>query len=506
MSNTLLRLSFAINAFLMCIHILSMERPGLEGEEQRKTKKPRQNLIGSEIVAKLAEANKALLEAAEAGDTEKAFQALADKADVNTRDVDGGTPLCIAAANGHEALAILLLEKGATIGARAGHGETPLHMAVRHGNAAVISLLLENGNIEAADEDGRTPLHIAANEGREIIVRLLLDRGANIEATSKDESLTPLHVATWRGVEAVVRLLLDRNANIETWAYEGSTPLNSAFELGKDAVARLLIMYGATACVHQISWALTNALHHAAASGSLQKLETSLKSNALLNDIQEALMYATGRGYAAVVNRLLAAGADPHAAWALVQTIERRTWLQPEARKRYDAVRRSLFSRLSLFEQITRNPDIRIREIVRRHLFGFPPEMRARAANPQEILFAALEQNNLDGIREALDAGAHPHAQDQAGRVPIEIAAHHKDLEQAAAMVKLLIEREAFPNPIVDFQTGRTLLMDMSNRPAIVALITAELQHHGILGTPPRADETPIPGKNIPLEEPDISR
>ena len=653
---------------------------------------------------------------------------------------DGVTPLYIAAQQGHEGVVRLLLEGGAQREAATKDGVTPLHIAVQQGHEGVVRLLLDSGaQIEAATKDGVTPLYIAAQRGHEGVVRLLLEGGAQKEAAQKD-GLTPLHMAAQDGHEGVVRLLLYRGANSNARTNRGVTPVmmaahpqghfnvvheilshpqaavNAANAGGQTAlalaratnradVAQLLYRYGAEDFgrgglpqapaempesereQHRrqmiLERVVINPLHRAAASGNFQEVEKNVGMNPPLNEIQEALLYAAGRGHAHVVNRLLRAGADPREALKVMKTILQRSFLAPEERRQYEVIRTMLVNRLpALMERILENPELHATLIGRRfyelprerrellvsreeHLIrgiqagrldevrsdlqaGTDPNARdaqgntalwvaaltqpnqefiflllqngadptiptegqtliqwaARRQNPQlvrdlllfgahapediirtylegrlvpeaalgraeellrlvsdptiarqefevallyaatqghetvvrilmtalsdpqphaqravqtilqrrglsaydaaryhemvrilsvmqpmasqrtpedEQLLQAIHNGNPVDVAAALDAHADPNAQDPEGRVAIDIAAHHKDSEKAAAMVTLLIERDAFPNPVVDHQ-GRTLLMEVLNRPTIATLIVAELQRRGILG------------------------
>ena len=59
------------------------------------------------------------------------------KADVNSKDIYGRTPLHLAAAYGHERVAVRLLEAKADVNSKNDGGRTPLQYA-RDGVAAVL--------------------------------------------------------------------------------------------------------------------------------------------------------------------------------------------------------------------------------------------------------------------------------------------------------------------------------------------------------------------------------
>lgn len=133
---------------------------------------------------------------------------------VNTPNVEGFTPLGLAAFFGHADAVQVLLANGAAVDARdeSRFGNTPLDAAVAAGHPEVVGALLAAGaSVNVRDAADYTPLHKAAENGNAEIVRLLLDHGADARAVRKGGS-TPLADAVAQGHANVVELLQGRGA------------------------------------------------------------------------------------------------------------------------------------------------------------------------------------------------------------------------------------------------------------------------------------------------------
>ncbi len=115
--------------------------------------------------------------------------------DLNVADIDGYTPLQLAAA-ASEAQTFKLLQAGARINVRSLDYRTPLHCAARARQSGIVSMLIKHGSesaapsqwpgINAIDKFGGTPLHDACRSGRPESVRLLLEAGADIHCMDKN--------------------------------------------------------------------------------------------------------------------------------------------------------------------------------------------------------------------------------------------------------------------------------------------------------------------------------
>jgi ankyrin repeat protein len=91
-------------------------------------------------------AGQALLSATERGDIEQMQGLLAQRVEVNTRNLQGWTSLHVAAAGGDIAVVELLLRHGADVNAQSHVGATPLDNAITYSqNRAVVALLEAHG-------------------------------------------------------------------------------------------------------------------------------------------------------------------------------------------------------------------------------------------------------------------------------------------------------------------------------------------------------------------------
>ncbi len=95
------------------------------------------------------------------------------RVEVDSRSVDGDTPLHVLVWRRDPEGVEVLLGAGAEVDAAGEMGETPLHVAIRQEHPRMAELLLKAGaNVEIRSEFGRTPLELAASKGGELAILL----------------------------------------------------------------------------------------------------------------------------------------------------------------------------------------------------------------------------------------------------------------------------------------------------------------------------------------------
>jgi ankyrin repeat protein len=209
------------------------------------------------------------------GYPESASWLLEKKASLESRNIDGNTPLLLSVGNNNIILAELLLRKGANPQVKNAEQQSPvliallnqnksilgllvgakkaalssLHLALELNDNEIIKVLLRHSSdaIEAQDEQGRTPFYSAVERGNLEAARLLLAQGANTSVSWGTAQLNILHVASRRSDVEMLRYLLQTRASalIDVQNANGDTPLHVAVKAGHDSVIPLLLEAGA---------------------------------------------------------------------------------------------------------------------------------------------------------------------------------------------------------------------------------------------------------------------
>lgn len=121
-----------------------------------------------------------LIQAVDANDVDRVRTLLLSGTPPNATDLNGRTPLVIAARDGHPVLVRELLRFGAQPDQTDSLGNTPLFWAADTGDTGSVRALLDGkANPNRANREGITPLMAAARGGSLPTVEALLAGGAN---------------------------------------------------------------------------------------------------------------------------------------------------------------------------------------------------------------------------------------------------------------------------------------------------------------------------------------
>ena len=147
-----------------------------------------------------------LCDASITGNVNDFEEAIKLRADVNTKNAEGQTPLCMVAKCRLD-LVKILIGNGADVNIQSDKGSAPLHWAVEYDNVDIVEYLLKNGaNTELRDENYETPLHWAGWTGHYKSAKILLQYGANKNAQNGG-GITPIDLAKRQGHSEVSKLL-----------------------------------------------------------------------------------------------------------------------------------------------------------------------------------------------------------------------------------------------------------------------------------------------------------
>ena len=175
----------------------------------------------------LAATKSPVADAAMNGDAAAVQKLLAQKADVNAPQVDGGTALHWAVYRDDLELTDLLLRAKADVKAANRVGMTPLAMAALFGNPAMIDRLLKAGaDARELGPNGETTVMFAARNGNPRAVKLLFEAGADVNAREKLRGTTALMWATEHRHAEAVKVLLASGADPATKSAGAGLPRN----------------------------------------------------------------------------------------------------------------------------------------------------------------------------------------------------------------------------------------------------------------------------------------
>ncbi len=150
-----------------------------------------------------------------------------------------------AATNGKAHAIKLLLEKGAGVNSKDVNGVTPIVRALRHRKReAAETLILSGADLRAVDKDGRSLLHMMAFWLNE---KSMLDRFIKvIDINTPDaKGRTALHEVAYWGHEKNALQMIEKGAKVNHKAKNGETPVFESVKSKNYGMTALLIDKGA---------------------------------------------------------------------------------------------------------------------------------------------------------------------------------------------------------------------------------------------------------------------
>jgi uncharacterized protein len=176
------------------------------------------------------------------------------KADVNSTQPDGTTPLMWAVKNNDAEMVDLLLAAGADVKVPTEDGATALYQAAVNGNAPIVEKLLTAGAEANATflSTGETALMEAARTGSLGAAAALLDHGADVNAREKLRGTTPLMWAASQDHPEMIKLLVEHGADVNAQSNRGKDKVSSGSSPGARSapVASQLVKGGLTPLVY----------------------------------------------------------------------------------------------------------------------------------------------------------------------------------------------------------------------------------------------------------------
>jgi ankyrin repeat protein len=165
-------------------------------------------------------------------------------ADVDLPDYEGCTPLHDVCAKGYSAVLSLLLPHVHNMNVQDYQGMTPLHHAINGINEECVRIFLENGgNTEIQDHFGTFPIHLTSQDNRRChILTMLCESFTHLDVVDNDNQ-TALHLACIANVPEVVTILLGFGAEPNVRDSSGCQPIHLASRHGSVECCQILFDY-----------------------------------------------------------------------------------------------------------------------------------------------------------------------------------------------------------------------------------------------------------------------
>ncbi|MCQ2610452.1 MAG: ankyrin repeat domain-containing protein [Treponema sp.] len=320
------------------------------------------------------------------------FESMVTKANVNSVDSKGNTPLLIAIISDASYEKIeYIVNLDANVNSRNRDGNSALYYAVLKNDQKVGELLLsKNANIFASNTQDVSPLRLAFSTNLDALEWLI--NSSTIKATDGSGN-TALHYACDWNLESAVTYLIQKGAEIDASNSNGQTPLFNAAKSDNVPVMDILVKGGAN-------------LKHRDSLGSTA-LHTAVRWNALI-----------------ATNRLIELGLDPD-----TQNIAGKTPLAEAAVEGNTEIATLLLSKDADPNVYDTSGKTSLTDAVRANRKDMVNLLLKNGANPQiqdmngrSPYHEAADMANIEIIRILSNAKSNPLARDKEGRTPLSIS------------------------------------------------------------------------------------
>lgn len=191
-----------------------------------------------------------LFAAAASDDIGEIRKLLAGGADIDARNKSGETPLLVATHKNNIEAARTLIEAGADVNARDMILDSPYLYAGARGHLEILKMTLGHGaDLKSTNRFGGTALIPASERGHVEAVRTLIEAGVDVDHVNNLgwTALIEAIILSDGGErhQQIVQALVDAKADVNLAGGEGATPLQLARSRGYAAIADILLKAGA---------------------------------------------------------------------------------------------------------------------------------------------------------------------------------------------------------------------------------------------------------------------
>jgi serine/threonine-protein phosphatase 6 regulatory ankyrin repeat subunit B len=352
---------------------------------------------------------------------------------IEKRDLNGNTPLHLAAKEGHLNSISALITQGANLSKENFDNKTPLELAVEGGKSEVVqafihhkasfgnsalhtacfkcskeivSILLASGSkIDAQDLEGKQPIHYATDGGHLEIIKLLTEQGASLTAQDK-QGITPAHIACKTDNLPLLIFFVESGVDLD------KTLLHTAASFGSKAIAQYLIEKKMP--IDERDDTGKTPLLSAAASSQKDLFEALLAWGALFDAVDKrgknVLHYASEHGNSLFMEFVLACTAEKQKEGVVLY--------ETDAKAR------------TPLHYAVRQGDVYILQL----LLDFHFSIDAQDSGGLTALHYASMQGNKEAVRTLLQRRANCHITDRLGQTAL-----HKASKQGNSEIALLL-------------------------------------------------------------------